>query len=133
MALAGDAVGATLLMAPMGASAMLIFGVPESPLAQPAHVVGGHLVAALLGLLADHLLPQNLWVMAATAGVAIMVIGLLRLTHPPAGGTALVVMLTHPAWSFLVFPVLSGAMTLVAVAVLIHRLPPRTRYPLPVP
>jgi CBS-domain-containing membrane protein len=129
----GDATGASVLVAPMAASAMLIFGVPDSPMAQPVHVVGSHLVAALAALAADHLLPGGPLTLAATVGGVIALIGVMRLTHPPAGATAMVVMMIHPGWDFALVPVLAGAVTLVVVAVAVHRLPPKPRvYPLPV-
>ncbi|MCE1236848.1 MAG: HPP family protein [Hyphomicrobiales bacterium] len=129
----GEATGATLIVAPFGASAVLVFGVPDSPLSQPANVIGGHGVAALVALLTDHLLPGGPLNLAATVGGVIALLGLLRLTHPPAGATALVVMLTHPHWSFLAAPVLIGAVLLVLVAIATHRVPPRIVYPLPLP
>ncbi len=132
-ALIGDVADATMIIAPMGASAVLIFGIPESPLSQPAHVIGGHVIAALVALAADHILPPGPWSLAGTVGFVIFLVGLMRLSHPPAGATALVVMTTHPAWSFVFTPVLSGALTLLLVALLVHRLPPRSVYPLPVP
>jgi CBS-domain-containing membrane protein len=132
-ALLGDLSGASMIVAPMGASAVLIYGVPTSPMSQPAHVIGGHLVAALVALVADHLLPGGPWALVGTIGVTITLLGFLRLTHPPAGATALVVMLTHPGWMFLLTPVLSGTVTLVAVAIIVHLLPPRAVYPLPIP
>ncbi|MGE5504632.1 MAG: HPP family protein [Actinomycetota bacterium] len=133
MYLLGDATGASMLVAPMGASAVLIFGIPESPMAQPAHVIGGHLVAALVALAADHLLPGGPLTLAATVGGVIALVGILRLTHPPAGATAMVVMMIHPGWEFALMPVTAGAVTLVVAAVLVHKLPPRTHtYPLPV-
>jgi len=55
------------------------------------------------------------------------------LTHPPAGATVLAVLMTHPGWNFLLTPVMAGAVTLVVVALGVHRLPPRAIYPLPVP
>ncbi len=129
--LLGDVTGASMIVAPMGASAVLIFGVPESPLSQPAHVVGGHAIAALVALSADHWLPGGPWTLATTTAGIIVLLGLLRLTHPPAGATALAVMLTHPGWTFLFTPVLASAVTLVAVALAIHRIPPSVPYPLP--
>jgi len=128
--LLGDLSGASMIVAPMGASAVLIFGVPESPLSQPAHVVGGHVLAGVIALLADQFLPAGPLTLAATIGFVIMGLGIVRLTHPPAGATALVILLTHPSWWFLLTPVLSGAVTLVIVGVLIHMLPPRVAYPM---
>ena len=131
--LLGDLTGAVFIVAPMGASAVLVFGMPESPLSQPAHVVGGHALAALVALLSDHLLPAGPVTLAATVGFVIALLGLVRLTHPPAGATALVVMLTHPDWIFLATPVIAGALALVLIALAVHALPPRRVYPLPIP
>lgn len=130
--LLGEWTGAHMLLAPLGASAVLLFGLPDSPLSQPVNLVGGHVIATLIALCLDHLLPQNGWSIALAVGVVIGVLGALRLTHPPAGPDPILVMTLHPDWSFVISPVLIGAVTLVAVAVLIHRLPPRTMYPLPV-
>lgn len=129
----GDVTGATLVVAPMGASAMLVFGLPESPLSQPANVIGGHALAAFLALAVDHLAPAGPIVLAVTVGAVIALLGLVRLTHPPAGATALVVLLTHPSWTFLVAPVIAGTTALVLIAIAVHRLPPRSVYPLPLP
>ncbi len=127
------ATGTTLIVAPLGASAVLVLGMPESPLSQPAHVIGGHAIAAALALIADHLLPGGPITLAATVGVVIAFLGLIRLTHPPAGATALVVMLSHPDWPFLAAPVIAGSLLLVLIAIAVHRLPPRSVYPLPIP
>ena len=129
----GDAAGVPFVVAPLGASAVLVFGLPESPLSQPANVLGGHTVAAFLSLAVDHLAPRGPIVLAVTVGAIIALLGLIRLTHPPAGATALVVMLTHPDWTFLFTPVIAGSLVLVLVAVAVHRLPPRGVYPLPIP
>lgn len=110
-----------LLMAPFGASCVLLFLVPASPLSQPANVIGGHAVAALIGLAAHAVLPDDGWAMALAIGAAITAMALLRLTHPPAGADPLVVFASDPGLGFLLFPVISGAAVLVAVAVLYHR------------
>lgn len=128
----GEWSGVPMLVAPLGASAVLLFGLPDSPLSQPANLIGGHVTATLLALVLDHLLPQSLWSVALAVGLVIGLLGVLRLTHPPAGADPIVVMTLHPDWSFLVTPVLTGTVTLVLVALLIHRLPPRSVYPLPV-
>jgi len=131
--LLGAAAGVPFIVAPLGASAVLVFGMPESPLSQPANVLGGHAVAAALSLVVDHLAPGGPITLAVTVGAVIALLGLVRLTHPPAGATALVVMLTHPDWSFLFTPVIAGAVVLVLTAVVVHRIPPRSVYPLPLP
>jgi CBS-domain-containing membrane protein len=128
----GEWSGTQLLVAPLGASAMLVFGLPDSPLSQPANVIGGHLIATALALVLDRLLPGSGWSVALAVALVIGVLGALRITHPPAGADPVVVMMLHPGWGYLVAPVLAGTLALVAVAVLVHRLPPRRPYPLPV-
>lgn len=132
IAMLSQAGGAPLLAAPLGASAVLVFGMPDSPLSQPSSVIGSHMVATVIGLLFDTFLPGGWVSMVLSVAVVMVVLAGLRLTHPPAGADPLVVMMSHPGWSFLFLPVLAGAVTLVAVAVLIHRLPPRAVYPLPI-
>lgn len=132
VALLDDLGGAPLLAASLGASAMLVFGMPDSPMSQPANVVGGHVIATLVGLAFDQFLPGGWIMMGVSVAVVMVLLAALRLTHPPAGGDPIVVMMSHPGWSFLLMPVLLGAVTLVVVAVVIHRLPPRSAYPLPI-
>ncbi len=84
------------LVASMGATAVLIFVVPASPLAQPWPVAGGHLLAAAAGLLARQVAPEQ-WIAAGLAvGMAIGAMKLARCLHPPAGGTALIAVLAAP-------------------------------------
>jgi CBS-domain-containing membrane protein len=110
-----------LLMAPFGASCVLLFSVPASPLSQPLNVIGGHLLSASIGLLAIGVLPEVWWAAALATGVAIGLMSLLRVTHPPAGANPLVIFAAAPGWDFLLFPVLAGAVVLVAVATIYHR------------
>jgi CBS-domain-containing membrane protein len=132
IAMLGEWSGLPVLVAPLGASAVLLFGLPDNPLSQPANLIGGHLIASALALALDQVLPHSGWSIALAVGLVIAVLGVLRLTHPPAGADPIVVMMAHPGWEFLVTPVLVGAVTLVLLAVIIHRLPPRAVYPLPV-
>lgn len=129
----GDLNGAKIIVAPMAASAAIIFGLPNNPAAQPAHVILGHLLAAILALASNTFLTPDAWVVAGTIGVVITLLGILHLNHPPAAATALLVLFNKPGWGFLLTPLLTGLVTLVLVAVLIHRLPPRTVYPMAVP
>lgn len=127
----GDASGAPLLIGPFGATCVLLFGVPDSPLSQPANVIGGHVLATVVALALAPVLPPTPMGMAVAVGVAISLMMVLRITHPPAGADPLLVLTVHPGWSFVVMPVLLGAVVLVALALLLHRLPPAREYPLP--
>ncbi|MEZ5646033.1 MAG: HPP family protein [Burkholderiaceae bacterium] len=120
-------------LAPMGASAVLAFMVPASPLAQPWSVVGGNLVSALVGVALYHGLGESpaLAGLAGAAAVAAMVV--LRCLHPPGGAMALTTVLGGPAihqmdWGFALGPVLTNALCLAATAVVFNHLTGR-RYP----
>lgn len=118
-----------LLIAPLGASAVLLFGQPASPLAQPVNVFGGYLVATIVAVAAAIAFPGLWWVAAIGVGAAIALMAVLRVTHPPAGAVPLVA-LAAPAESAMLFPaILLASVSLVGLALVHHRLPPRLQYP----
>ena len=121
--------GNPLLMAPFGATCVLLFSVPGSPLSQPANVIGGHVVSTAIGLLLHMFLAVEWWSLGLAVGLAIAAMAALRVTHPPAGADPLVVLLDNPGWGYLGFPVAFGALVLILIAWLFHRLPPRVVYP----
>jgi CBS domain-containing membrane protein len=116
--------GATLLLvAPMGASAVLLFALPASPLAQPWSILAGNLLAAFVGVTAGILIPSPLIAAAVATGVATILMAVLRCMHPPSGAVALTAVLGGPAvhaagYHFLLIPVLlnSVLLTLAALA-----------------
>jgi CBS-domain-containing membrane protein len=121
--------GLPMLLAPFGATAVLLFGQAESPLAQPANIFGGYLLAAgiSVGMLA--LAPSAWWIATIAVGLVIAAMLLMRVTHPPAGAVPLVAFSTHMHAEMLFLAVTAGAACLVAVALVHHRLPPRVTYP----
>nr|WP_315236050.1 HPP family protein [uncultured Albidiferax sp.] len=124
------AAGAGLwLVAPMGASAVLVFAVPGSPLAQPWAVVGGNTLSALVGIACTVLVPDPVWAAALAVGLAIALMFGLRCLHPPGGATALLMVLGHTtSFHFAVSPVLFNSVLLVLAGVLYNSLTGR-RYP----
>ncbi|MCU6455913.1 HPP family protein [Sphingomonas sp. A2-49] len=115
-----------LLIAPIGASAVLVFAVPASPLAQPWPVIGGNMLSALFALLVVRLVPHEAAAAAIAVGGAIVLMALARCLHPPGGAVALGgVLLGHgggPAgWSFPVVPVGLDSLLLVVAGVAFHR------------
>jgi CBS domain-containing membrane protein len=116
---------AIYLAAPIGASAVLVFALPASPLSQPWPVIGGNVVSALAGTLAAHLFAPEIAAGVAVAG-AILAMSLLRCLHAAGGGTALVTALPAPAvaasgYAFALLPVALDAALLVGIAILFHR------------
>lgn len=113
--------GTPLLMAPFGASCVLLFSVHASPLSQPMNLVAGHVVSTAVGLALRAVLPNEWWAVALAVGLAIALMSALRITHPPAGADPIVVFAADPGWHYLLFPVLSGALCLVIIGSLYHR------------
>ena len=104
------------LVAPLGASAVLVFAVPSSPLAQPWSVVGGNTVSAIAGLLACNLIPDPVIAASVAVGLAIGAMFTLRCIHPPGGAMALLVVLTHTqAPLFALFPAFTNSVLLVVM------------------
>lgn len=126
--LLGDFARTSLLMAPFGASCVIAFALPQSPLAQPRSLIGGHVLSTLVGLCALTAVGVHAWSLALAVGAAITLMQLTRTLHPPAGADPLLVMLTGAGWSFLLTPVLLGAALIVLVACGYHRAT-RTSYP----
>lgn len=116
-------------MAPFGATCVLAFGLPDSPLAQPRHIIGGHMVSTLVGLLALWLIGDGWLSMAIATGVALGAMQLLRVVHPPAGANPMVVITSLAAPGFLITPVLIGSVAIVLVALLVNNLRKRGSYP----
>jgi hypothetical protein len=118
-----------LLMAPFGATSVLLFAVPDSPLAQPRNVICGNLLSAVVSLMILHLLGSS----PLTIGMAVSTaIGLMQLTetvHPPGGAIALVVMMTRPNWQFILTPTLEGSLIFVLCAVIFNNLAQERTYP----
>ncbi|WP_313801932.1 HPP family protein [Sphingobium sp.] len=122
----GNGIAHPLLVAPMGASAVLLFAVPASPLAQPWSVFGGNVVSALAGITVAKLIPDPTIAAALAVGCAIGAMSLMRCLHPPGGAVALSTVLgaTHgpPDYMFAFVPVAVNTALLVTVAIIFHRL-----------
>lgn len=122
-----------LLIAPMGASAVLLFAVPTSPLAQPWSIIGGNSIAALIGVTCARYIGDPMLAAALAVGFAIAVMMALRCLHPPSGAVALTAVLGGPAiqaagFGFVIWPVLVNSALLLLVALLFNNLTGR-RYP----
>lgn len=123
------------LIGSLGASAVLVYGAPRSPLAQPRNLVGGHLVSALVGVVCQQLL-GHLPALAAPLAVA-TAIALMQVTktlHPPGGATALIAVagseqIHRLGFLYVLAPVGLGALILLLVALLVNNIPSTRRYP----
>lgn len=120
--------GAAWIAAPLGASAVLVFAVPASPLAQPWSVVGGNALSALVGSLCAMFIPDPAWAGAVAVALAIAVMFRARCLHPPGGASALLAALTGAKPEFALFPMLTDSMLLV-MAGMVYNVTTGRRYP----
>ncbi len=118
-----------LVLGSFGASCVLIFGFPDVPFSQPRNVIGGHFLSSLIGLICLTLFGSTWWAVSIAVGTSIAMMMLTRTTHPPAGSNPVIIYLLKPAWSFLLFPTLLGAIVLVFVAVIYNNLANDGKYP----
>lgn len=119
-----------LLLGSFGASALLLFALPEAPLSQPRSVIGGHLLASVIAAGCLMLFGPQWWAIGLATGLGVGCMMLTRTVHPPAGSNAIIVFLAKPGWGLLVFSTVIGTVALVVIAVVYHRATRRHRYPL---
>ena len=124
-----DSLSVVLVLGSFGASCVLIFGYPDVPFSQPRNVIVGHVISSLVGLVFLTAFGSHWWAVALAVGTAIALMMLTRTVHPPAGSNPVIVFLTHPAWGFLLFPTLVGALVLVAVALFYNNATRDAKYP----
>jgi len=120
-----------LLIAPFGASTVLLFGAPNSPLAQPRNLVFGNLIGAISAVLCVFLLGSSSLTSGIAVGLAIVLGQAFRCLHPPAGAVALLGVLLKASPIFILIPVLSGSLILLGIAFCFHSFSKRKQsYPL---
>lgn len=125
----------TLMIGSFGASAVLLYGAPRSPLAQPRNLVGGHVISALVGVLCWKFLHDTPWLAQALAvATAIALMHLTRTLHPPGGATALIATLgsaeiARLGFWYVLMPATLGPLILLVVALLVNNIPQSRRYP----
>jgi CBS domain-containing membrane protein len=118
----------------MGASAVLLFAVPASPLAQPWPIVGGNTLSAFIGLIVAHFVPDPVLAIGIALALAIAAMSLARCLHPPGGAAALTAVLGGPVvesfgYWFPLVPMALNSILLVGLGVLFHKLSRRHAYP----
>jgi CBS domain-containing membrane protein len=122
------------LVGSFGATSVLIYGVINSPLAQPRNVIGGHLVCAIVGVTFNHIIPVP-WLAAASAvSVSIVVMQVTKTLHPPGGATALIAIIGSEkikslGYLYVLSPILSGIIILMIVALFFNNITSNRSYP----
>lgn len=129
-----DFSGAAFVVASMGASAVLLFAVPHSPLSQPWPMLAGQLVSAAIGVTCAQAVADPFFAAPLAVGLAIGAMHALRCLHPPGGATALVAVVGGEpvralGYGFLLTPVLVNVLIILLVAVIANYPFPWRRYP----
>ena len=119
------------LIASFGSSMVLLYGYPDSPFAQPKNIFFGHLVTSVVGILVLFYVPLPIYItipVAVGAGVGLMII--LNVTHPPAGGNPIIVIIGSVSLDYLINPIITGTIIILIFGIILNRLILKKKYPI---
>ena len=118
------------LIASFGSSMVLLYGYPESPFAQPKNIFFGHLLTALVGIIILNFVPLPIFItipIAVGLGVGLMI--LFNVTHPPAGGNPIIVIIGSLSLEYLINPIITGSIIVLAFGIVINKFILKKKYP----
>ena len=118
------------LIASFGSSMVLLFGYPESPFAQPKNIFFGHLLTSLIGVFFLYLIPLPIYIIIPISvgfGVGLMI--LLNVTHPPAGGNPIIVIMGSVSLDYIINPIIIGTGIILIFGVVLNRFILKKKYP----
>jgi CBS-domain-containing membrane protein len=118
------------LIASFGSTMVLLYGYPESPFAQPKNIILGHFLTALIGIIFLNFVPLPIFLNIPVAvGFGVMFMILLKVTHPPAGGNPIIVIIGSVSFDYLLTPVLIGSIIVVMFVIIINKFLFKKEYP----
>ena len=118
------------LIASFGSTMVLLYGFPESPFAQPKNVILGHFLTSLIGIIFLNFVSLPIFINIPIAvGFGVMFMILLKVTHPPAGGNPIIVIIGSVSYDYLLSPVILGSIIVVIFGVVINKLLLKKKYP----
>ena len=118
------------LVASFGSTMVLLYGYPESPFAHPKNIFFGHLVTSTIGILFYNFIPLPIYMsipLAVGLGVGLMI--LLDVTHPPAGGNPIIVIIGSASFDYLISPVVTGSVIIIIFGVVLNKFILKKNYP----
>ena len=124
------------LAASFGSSVVVVFGYPDNEFAQPKNVLFGHLLCAFVGIIFVTLFKISqdrtifFLIIGLAVGAAVMLMMIFKITHPPAGGNTVLIILTQDSFQFLIFPILVGTITIIVGGIIYNRFILKKNYPL---
>ena len=117
------------LLASFGATTVIVFGYHDHPFAQPKNVFFGHLLSAFVGILFATFFGVSFITIGLAVGIGVMLMMAFKITHPPAGGNSIIVMIGGVSFQFLIFPVMVGAIAIIIGGIIYNRLILKRKYP----
>ena len=118
------------LIASFGSTMVLLYGYPESPFAQPKNVILGHFLTSLIGIIFLNFVPFPIFINIPLAvGFGVMLMILFKVTHPPAGGNPIIVIIGSVSYDYLLTPVIVGSIVVILFGVIINKFLLKKKYP----
>jgi len=119
------------LIASFGSSMVLLYGYPENAFAQPKNIFFGHVLTTICGMFFLYFVPLPIYItipLAVGVGVGLMII--LNVTHPPAGGNPIIVIMGSVSFDYLINPIISGSIIILVFGIILNRLILKKKYPI---
>ena len=118
------------IIASFGSTMVLLYGYPESPFAQPKNIILGHFLTSLIGIIFLNFVPLPIFINIPLAvGFGVMLMILLKVTHPPAGGNPIIVIIGSVSYDYLLTPVIVGSIVVILFGVIINKFLLKKKYP----
>ena len=118
------------LIASFGSTMVLLYGYPESPFAQPKNIIFGHFLTSLVGIIFLNFVHLPIFINIPLAvGFGVMLMILFKVTHPPAGGNPIIVIIGSVSYDYLLTPVIAGSIVVILFGVIINKLLLKKKYP----
>ena len=118
------------LVASFGSSIVLIYGYPESPFAQPKNIFFGHFLTSIVGIIFVNFIPLPIYIiipLAVGLGVSLMIV--TGVTHPPAGGNPIIVIIGSASFDYILSPIIIGSIIVLLFGVILNRFILNKEYP----
>lgn len=111
-----NASGVELVAASFGATFVLIFALPDSPVVKPKNIVGGYLISTVIALLVFEFIGNDPFSLGLAFGLSFVLMQLTKTLHPPAGSIPLLILFVPPDWKFILTPILAGVIFILIYA-----------------
>lgn len=119
------------LIASFGSTMVLLYGYPESPFAQPKNIFFGHLITSIVGIVCLILIPLPLYILLpVSVGLGVSLMIFFNVTHPPAGGNPIIVIMGSVSLDYIINPIISGTIIILIFGVILNRFILKKKYPL---